>query len=72
MNRQFVHVEKKRYLNEEKLALGELVRNCKEEYEAEVERNKGKTRYDCKRKKHVPIIPTTGMSPKLFVPSILT
>ena len=41
MNRKFACAEKKRYSNEEKLALGELVRSCKEEYDAEVERNKG-------------------------------
>ena len=60
MNRKLARAEKKRYSNEEKLALGELVRSWKEEYDAEVEQNKGKTRYECKRKKHVPIIPTTG------------
>ena len=60
MNRKSARAENKRYSNEEKMALGELVRSCKEEYDAEVERNKGNTRYDCKRKKHVPIIPTTG------------
>ena len=60
MNRRFSRAEKKRYSSEEKLALGELVKSCKEEYDAEVEPNKGKTSCDCKRKKHVPIIPTTG------------
>ena len=31
----------------------------KEEYDTKVKRNKGKTRYDNKRKKHVPIKPNT-------------
>ena len=31
-----------------------------EEYEAEIKRNKGRTKYDYKRKKHVPIKPKCG------------
>lgn len=46
------------YTNNEQLA--ELVAKRKEEYDAEVAANEGKTRYDSKRKKHVPIIPTGG------------
>jgi len=33
---------------------------CKNEYDAEVAKNKGKTRYDNKRKRHMLIKPTTG------------
>lgn len=45
MNRKFNRTEKQKYTNEEKLALGELVQKYKEEYDAEVKRNEGKTRY---------------------------
>ena len=51
--------EKSKYSHEEKLELAELVKKCKNEYDAEVAKNKGKTKYESKRKKHVPIIPTT-------------
>ena len=60
MDRKFIRSDKKRYSNEEKLALAKLVKSCKEEYDAEVQRNQGKTKYDSKRKRHVPIKPTTG------------
>ena len=43
-----------------KLELAELVEKLKEEYDLEVEKNKGKTKYDYKRKRHVPINPSTG------------
>ena len=46
------------YSNDEKLQLAELVAEKKEEYDAEVALNEGKTRYDNKRKKHVTIKPT--------------
>ena len=71
MNRKFIRGDKKRYSNEEKLALAELVKSCKEEYDAEVQRNQGKTKYDYKRKKHVPIKPTKGTLPKPFACSTL-
>ena len=49
------------YSNEESWPLVKLWKNrCKEEYDAEVKRNEGKTRYDSKREKHVPIKPNTG------------
>ena len=60
MNRKFSRNENHKYSNEEKLALSELVEKYKEEYEAEVNRNEEKTRYDSKRKKYVPIKPITG------------
>ena len=59
MNRKFSRNEKHKYSNEEKLALSELVKKYKEEYEAEVNRNEGKTGYDSKRKNHVPTKPNT-------------
>ena len=55
MSRLFNKGDKRIYSNEEKLQLAELVREFKEEYDAEVLRNKGKIRYDAKRKKHVEI-----------------
>ena len=55
MNRKYSRNKKLKYLNEEKLVLGELAQKNKEEYDAEVKRNEGKTRYDCKLKKHAPI-----------------
>ena len=42
------------------MELGELVEKFKEEYDAEVKRNEGKTKYDAKRKRHVSIKPSTG------------
>ena len=39
MNRKFIRGDKKRYSNEEKLALAELVKSCKEEYDPEVQRS---------------------------------
>ena len=38
------------YINQEKLELAELVEKMKEEYDPELEKNKGKTKYDNKRK----------------------
>ena len=46
--------------NQEKLELAELVEKLKKEYDLEVEKNKRKTKYDYKRKRHVPIKPSTG------------
>ena len=60
MSREFKRAKRNHYNNEEKLELGELVEKCKEEYDAEGKRNKGKTKYDAKRKRHVPIKPSTG------------
>ena len=65
MNRKFSRNEKHKYSNEEKLTLSELVEKYKEEYEAEVNRNEEKTRYDSKRKKHVLIKPITGYVAKV-------
>ena len=67
MDRKFIRSDKKRYSNEEKLALAKLVKSCKEEYDAEVQRNQGKTKYDSKRKRHVPIKPTTGYVAKVVI-----
>ena len=52
------------YSNDEKLQLAELVAKRKEEYDTEVALNKGKTRYDLKRKKHVLITPSGGFLAK--------
>ena len=41
------------------MELGELVEKFKEEHDAEVKRNEGKTKY-AKRKRHVPIKLSTG------------
>ena len=60
MAKVFKRAERNKYTNEEKLELGELVEKFKEEYDAEVKRNEGKTKYDAKRKRHVPIKPSTG------------
>ena len=60
MNRKFSRNEKLRYSNEEKLALGKLVQKYREECDAEVKRNEGKTRNDCKREKRMPIKPAAG------------
>ena len=46
--------EKSSYLNEERLQLAELVGQFKREHLKEKENLDGKTRYDKKRKKHVP------------------
>ena len=46
--------------NDERLALGELVEKYKKEFDAEVEKFRGKERWDAKRKKHVPIKPRWG------------
>ena len=48
----------------EKKALGEFVVQYKKEYHLEVQRLKGKTRWDPKRKKYVPITPNKGYHAK--------
>ena len=60
MSNVFIRGDRHAYTNEEKLNLGELVSQFKKEYDAEVKKNEGKTKYDAKRKKHVPIKPSTG------------
>ena len=55
----FKTAERNKYSNEEKLELGKLAEKFKEEYDAEIKRNEGKTKYDTKRKRHVPIKPST-------------
>ena len=60
MAKVFKGAERNKYTNKEKLELGELVEKFKEEYDAEVKRNEGKTKYDAKRKRLVPIKPSTG------------
>ena len=52
--------DKEAYTNEERLELAELVNKYKQEYDAECEANKGKTKWDSRRKKHVPIKPKRG------------
>lgn len=44
------------------MELGKLVEKFKEEYDAEVEKNKGKTKYDVKRKRHVPAVKLASRS----------
>ena len=46
--------------NKDKLALGELLEKYKKEYDAEVKSMEGKTVWDNKRKKHVPVKPKWG------------
>ena len=48
---------KEKYSSAEKKEVGELVEKYKKEYDKEVKTLQGKTHYDCKRKKHVPIKP---------------
>ena len=60
MNKEFRRADRQTYTNEEKLELGELVYRFKEEYDAEFRLNEGKTRFDAKRKRHIPIKPTSG------------
>ena len=55
-NNQSFHQGNKQVLSDEdKLALGELVKKYKKEYDAEVKSMEGKTVWDNKRKKHVPV-----------------
>ena len=42
--REFARGDKKNYLKEEKLALGDLVEKYKKDYDEEVKPNEGKTR----------------------------
>ena len=51
--------------NEERLFLGTLVKKYKDEYDKEVEMNRNKTKWDAKRKKHVPIKPTLSYVAKV-------
>ena len=51
---------KEKYSLSEKKQLGELISNHKEKYDKELKELKGKTRYDYKRKKHVPMKPKQG------------
>ena len=55
----FKTAERNKYSNEEKLEVGKLAEKFKEEYDAEIKRNEGKTKYDTERKRHVPIKPST-------------
>lgn len=59
-NMSFKRGMKNIYSNDEKLQLAELVEKYKIEYDTEVENNRGKLKYDLKRKKYVPIRPTWG------------
>ena len=59
MGKTFVK-SKEKYSLEEKKELGELVEKYKKEYDKEVKVLQGKTHYDYKRKKHVPIKPKQG------------
>ena len=52
----FSHDEKSSYSSEERLQLAKLVEQFKEEHLKEQETLQGKTRYDKKRKKHVPVV----------------
>ena len=64
MSYLFKRKDRSSYSNQEKLELAELVEKLKEEYDLEVEKIKGKTKYDYKRKRHVPIKPSTGFIAK--------
>ena len=64
MNRPFARSDRQSYTNEEKLQLAECVERYKHEYGEEVKKNEGKTRYDARKKKHVPIIPKGGFVAK--------
>ena len=64
MSYLFKRKDRSSYSNQEKLEFAELVEKLKEEYDLEVEKNKGKTKYDYKRKPHVPIKPSTGFIAK--------
>ena len=46
MSYSFKRKNRSSYSNQEKLELAELVQEMKEEYDLEVEKNKGKTKYD--------------------------
>ena len=59
MGKTFVR-GKEKYSWVEKKELGELVEKCKKEYDKEAKALQGKTHYDYKRKKHVPIKPKQG------------
>ena len=60
MAKVFKRAERKKYSNEEKFEIGELVEKFKKEYVAKVKRNERKTKYDAKRKKHMSIKPSSG------------
>ena len=59
MEKTFVRGKEKHSLAEKK-ELGELVEKYKKKYAKEVKALQGKTHYDYKRKKHVPIKPKQG------------
>ena len=65
MGKTFVR-GKEKYSLAEKKELGELVEKYKKEYDKEVKALQGKTHYDYKRKKHVPIKPKQGFLQQLF------
>ena len=44
--------------------MAELVQKMKEEYDLEVEKKRGKTKHDYKRKQHVPIKPSAAFIAK--------
>ena len=46
-----------KYIFEEKKTLAAKVKECKQQYDDEVEAMKGKTHWDAKRKRHVPDTP---------------
>ena len=52
------------YKNDEKLELAKTVEKCKRQYDEEVEKNREKTKYDYKRKKHFAIKPKSGFYSK--------
>ena len=59
-NRIFVRGKEKYSLSEKK-QLGKLISNNKEKYDKELKELEGKTRYDHKRRKHVPVKPKQGL-----------
>ena len=64
MDDKFKRSERNAYSNEKKLALGELVGKFKDEFDAKVKKNEGKTKFNAKRKIHVAIKPSTGFIAK--------
>ena len=52
------------YNNDEKLELVKVVQKCKKQYDEEVEKNHGKTKYNYRRKRHVAVKPKWGFYSK--------
>ena len=57
MERKYVRKERGNFTNDEKRQLGELVQRYKAEYDILVVNSEGKTKFDRRRRKHVPDLP---------------